>query len=91
MVNELDNRIALATPEVSGSPSQALRAEVLRNIRLVSKGQATIAVEAAGRLLGIGRDASYAAAARGTLPTIKVCERRWRVSVAVIEKLLLGD
>jgi excisionase family DNA binding protein len=67
------------------------RDAVLLAIRKVSGGEPTVSVEAAGKLLGLGRDASYAAAASGTLPTLKLCGRRWRVPVVALEKMLLGD
>lgn len=35
----------------------------------------TITVPEAGRMLGIGRDAAYAAAARGEIPTLKLGRR----------------
>ena len=39
------------------------------------KGKATITVPEAGKILGIGRDAAYAAADRGEIPTLKFGNR----------------
>jgi excisionase family DNA binding protein len=39
------------------------------------RGRLTITVPEAGRLLGIGRDASYAAAERGEIPTLRLGRR----------------
>lgn len=39
------------------------------------KGRATITVPEAGQILGIGRDASYAAAERGDIPTLRLGRR----------------
>jgi hypothetical protein len=48
----------------------------------------TISVPAAGkRYFGLGRNASYAAAARGDIPTIKIGSRIFAV-VAAIERRL---
>lgn len=44
-------------------------------------------VPEAARVLGIGRDAAYRAAARGDLPTLRV-GRRILVPVAALERLL---
>ena len=54
--------------------------------------KATMGVPEAGRrYFGIGRNASYAAAARGQLPTIRVGGRIF-VKVAALEKMLAeGD
>ena len=48
----------------------------------------TISVPAAGRFyLGIGKDASYAAAKRGDIPVIKI-GRLLRVPVAAMQRML---
>ena len=48
----------------------------------------TISVPQAGRVyLGIGRDASYQAAARGDIPVIRI-GRLLRVPVAAMERML---
>jgi excisionase family DNA binding protein len=44
----------------------------------------------AGRLLGLGRNASYEAAKTGQLPTIKI-GRRLLVPKVALERLLKGD
>jgi excisionase family DNA binding protein len=71
--------------------SQSARAAVLQAIRAEAGDATTISVEAAGRLLGLRRDTAYAAAKENRLPTIKVAPRRWRVPVAAIERMLLGE
>jgi hypothetical protein len=49
----------------------------------------TITVPEAGkRYFGLARNASYEAAKRGTIPTIKVGPRTYRVPVRVIERML---
>jgi excisionase family DNA binding protein len=47
-----------------------------------------ISVEEAGEVLGIGRSAAYAAAARGDLPTIPLGTRRRLVPTAKLFELL---
>lgn len=49
--------------------------------------RATLTVPEAARLLGIGRDAAYRAAARGELPTLRV-GRRILVPVAALDRML---
>lgn len=39
------------------------------------RARATLTVPEAGRLLGIGRDAAYAAAERGEIPTLRLGRR----------------
>ncbi|EWT05050.1 hypothetical protein N864_07615 [Intrasporangium chromatireducens Q5-1] len=51
------------------------------------RGRLTISVPDAGRVLGIGRDASYAAAARGEIPTLRL-GRAIRVPVPKLLELL---
>lgn len=51
------------------------------------KGRATISVVEAGMVLGIGRDAAYAAASRGEIPTLRL-GRRLRVPVGRLLDLL---
>lgn len=50
-------------------------------------GRVTITVPEAGQLLGIGRDAAYAAAHRGEIPTLKL-GRRLVVPTHVLLRLL---
>jgi excisionase family DNA binding protein len=47
----------------------------------------TLSVPEAGAYLGLGRDASYVAAHKGELPTVRI-GKRYRVPVVVLEKLL---
>jgi len=48
----------------------------------------TIDIERAGRLLGIGRNAAYTAAARGDIPVIRLGPKRIRVPTARLLALL---
>jgi excisionase family DNA binding protein len=50
-------------------------------------GLATISVPEAGQVLGIGRDAAYAAANRGELPVLRL-GRAWRVPVPKLLAML---
>lgn len=51
------------------------------------RGRATITLPEAGQVLGIGRDAAYAAAARGEIPSLR-CGRRLLVPVPRLLELL---
>jgi len=53
----------------------------------VPEGRLTVSVPEAGQMLGIGRDAAYAAAKRGQIPTLTL-GRTKRVSVAKLMELL---
>lgn len=46
----------------------------------------TTSVEAAGRALGIGRQAAYEAVRRGDIPAIRL-GRSWRVPLAALDRL----
>jgi hypothetical protein len=50
----------------------------------------TVSVEEAGRILGLGRTAAYAAARRGDIPTIAI-GRRLIVPIDRLERMLSGD
>lgn len=50
---------------------------------------ATLTVPQAGRILGIGRDAAYAAASRGELPTLRL-GRRLVVPTGRLRSMLIG-
>jgi excisionase family DNA binding protein len=50
----------------------------------------TLTVEEAGRILGLGRGASYAAAKRGEIPTIRL-GRRLVVPTDALERMLAGE
>jgi excisionase family DNA binding protein len=50
----------------------------------------TLTVEEAGRMLGIGRSAAYAAANRGEIPTISI-GRRLLVPRDALERMLAGE
>lgn len=47
----------------------------------------TLSVEEAGRLLGVGRDASYRAAHDGDIPTVRI-GRKLRVPIGKLATLL---
>jgi excisionase family DNA binding protein len=51
------------------------------------RGRATISVPEAGQVLGIGRDAAYAAASRGEIPVLSL-GRSLRVPVPKLLRLL---
>jgi len=48
----------------------------------------TLSIEEAGRLLGYGRDAAYAAVRAGVLPTIRIGKRKRRVPTHLLLELL---
>ena len=50
----------------------------------------TMSVEAAGKKLGLGRNATYAAVHRGEIPVIKIGVQLL-VPIAALERLLEGD
>jgi excisionase family DNA binding protein len=50
----------------------------------------TMSIEEAARLLGIGRNSAYDAAARGDIPTIRI-GKRILVPRAAFERLLSGE
>ena len=56
-------------------------------LKLELPNEPTMSVPKGGRLLGLGRDASYAAAHRGDLPTIKL-GRKLRVPTARLAAML---
>ena len=49
--------------------------------------RATMSIDEAARVLGIGRASAYEAARRGELPTLRV-GRRWLVSRAGLERFV---
>lgn len=58
------------------------------SLRELLEGPAVISIPEAGRFIGIGRAASYEAARRGVLPTIRLGKRRYVVPVAVLAEKL---
>jgi excisionase family DNA binding protein len=52
-----------------------------------NESRRTLSVPEAGRWLGIGRNASYEAARRGEIPTIRI-GRLLRVPVVALERML---
>jgi excisionase family DNA binding protein len=53
----------------------------------MTDSQKTLSVPQAGRLLGLGRDAAYAAARRGELPVLYF-GKLMRVSIPALERML---
>jgi excisionase family DNA binding protein len=51
--------------------------------------RATTTVEAAAKILGIGRNQAYAAAARGEIPVIRI-GKRLLAPIAALERLVNG-
>jgi hypothetical protein len=66
------------------------RSKELDNLERLARGRAAIGVCEAGKLLGLGRDASYKAAESGELPVLQV-GRRKLVLVALFRRLILGE
>jgi excisionase family DNA binding protein len=58
-------------------------------VQNVEDQRLTITIEEAGRLLGIGRNLAYAAAASGELPTVRL-GRRLLVPREALNRLLAG-
>ncbi|MDP9363881.1 MAG: helix-turn-helix domain-containing protein [Chloroflexota bacterium] len=56
----------------------------------VEGDRATVTVEEAGRILGVGRGTAYEAARRGELPVLRL-GRRLVVPVAALDRLLARD
>lgn len=54
---------------------------------MLSDGRRVLSVEEAGRLLGLGKSASYQAVARNEIPHIRI-GRRIIVPLAALEKML---
>jgi hypothetical protein len=66
------------------------RSKELDTLETVARGRVAIGVPEAGKLFGLGRDASYKAAKCGELPTIRF-GRREMVLVALLRRLIVGD
>jgi hypothetical protein len=63
-------------------------AQILRRDEMEQDTKPTMPVPEAGRkYFGLGRNASYAAAARGEIPTIKIGARIFAVVAALEQKL----
>lgn len=54
-------------------------------------GRLTLTVPEAGRALGLGRDAAYAAAERGDIPCLTVGRRKVVPTHAVLKQLGMSD
>jgi excisionase family DNA binding protein len=50
----------------------------------------TYSVDEAAKILGISRNSAYAACAAGTIPSIRIGERRILVPAAALERMLSG-
>ncbi len=70
--------------------AEATVAETLRAALGPHFGEATISVEDAGQLLGLGRSSAYDAVARGDIPAIRIGRRRV-VPVPALARMLLGE
>lgn len=57
---------------------------------LTSEGPHTYSVPEAGRILGLGKNASYEAARRGEIPVLRF-GRKLRVPRVALERLLMGE
>lgn len=51
----------------------------------------TISIPQAAKMLGIGRNQAYEAAARGEIPIIRIGKKRKVVPLAAFERMLRGD
>ncbi|WP_404387398.1 helix-turn-helix domain-containing protein [Humibacillus xanthopallidus] len=71
-------------------PTSWPRRRRARDVTPHQNSRLTCTVPEAGRLLGIGRDAAYRAAAKGEIPTLRL-GRRLVVPLAQLELLLGGD
>ncbi|MHB8201946.1 MAG: helix-turn-helix domain-containing protein [Acidithiobacillus sp.] len=54
-------------------------------------GRATVTVDEAARILGVGRASAYEGVRQGLIPSIRVSPRRIVIARAVIERLLSGE
>ena len=59
-----------------------------RSMRELVEGPAVLSVPEGGAYLGLGRSASFVAARKGVLPTIRIGERRLVVPAAALARLL---
>jgi hypothetical protein len=66
------------------------RPKELDSLERVARGRVAIGICEAGKLLGLGRDASYKAADAGVLPVLQVGRRRL-VLVALFRRLIQGE
>jgi excisionase family DNA binding protein len=75
-----------------GRPKMAIRSEHAgrSQVYFPDDGRFTLNLDEVAKILGISRAYAYAAARSGSLPTIRV-GRRWLVSRATVERLLVGD
>jgi excisionase family DNA binding protein len=56
-----------------------------------TSARATVTVDEAARILGVGRAAAYEGVRTGLIPSIRVSPRRIVIARAVIERLLSGE
>jgi hypothetical protein len=66
------------------------RSKEIDTLEMVARGRVAIGICEAGKLLGLGRDASYKAADAGVLPLLEVGRRRL-VLVAPFRRLIQGE
>jgi len=52
---------------------------------------ATVTVDEAARMLGVGRASAYEGVRSGRIPSIRVSDRRIVVPLAALQRLLQGD
>ncbi len=53
--------------------------------------RATVTVEEAARILGVGRASAYEGIRTGRIPSIRVSPRRIVISRAVLDRMLAGE
>ncbi|GAC1546113.1 MAG: hypothetical protein NVS2B17_29080 [Candidatus Velthaea sp.] len=58
------------------------------DVMVSSVDRATVTVQEAGKILGIGRNAAYDAVSTGRIPSIRISPRRIVVPRAALEKML---
>lgn len=76
-----------ATTETTAAPAEARAVPSLDDLR---NGPPTISVDQATKYLGVSRAFGYAMARDGSLPTIKLGNRRVRVPAMALLKMLGG-
>lgn len=59
-------------------------------VAALDESRATVSIPEAGKILGIGRNASYDAANRGEIPVITIGKLK-RVPVVRLKRMLEGD
>ncbi len=62
--------------------------DALKNSAANSGDRVVLTVPEAGRMLGLGRNAAYEAAARGEIPTIRIGKKLLRVPKIAFDRML---